>query len=81
MMHVVYFKDDHGRILRVAIHGTGIVELHLSNTPAKNEKVWVPLPQVDMVSAISVAGSSYEAPLAYGGLVEKARTCPLFEKG
>lgn len=75
---VAYFKDDHNRIVRVAIHRrTGEIELHVVDKLDDGEQVWVPLPAVD---GLSVPLIEIEAPCSYEDLVKQASTCSLFNK-
>jgi len=77
--NIAYFRDDHKRILRVAIHGeTWEIKLHVLRT-VENEKVWVPFPSVDPIAERLRISAEIES-LSYEELVEQASNCPLFKK-
>lgn len=77
MHNLTYFKDDHGRIVRVAVNGeSNEVILHTMYTERGGGKLWVPLPGADAQEIVD-AKSSIEA-LVYSKLFEKAHVCPLF---
>jgi hypothetical protein len=73
---VVYFRDDHNRILRVARHRrTGEVSLHLLEEGENGG--WIPLPRSgDLMREYP----KVELPAGLIRLQRKAVDCPLFQR-
>jgi hypothetical protein len=74
-----YFKDEHGRILRVAVLSKGEVALHLitpepDDSRYKGDYISIPYPKTRPVSCY------FESITGFKDLQKEAARCPLFVK-